>query len=255
MRSTQAYGTHSAFIADYGPDSGDRPQRVTIFAPHPAKGRGELHTGLIGLLWDEERQAVHWLSEKREQIILGSDATTDEGLILATFQHSNMTIMLDPHHSFLPVIVVDGGQKFDRVHWTTEFQSLRSGRWFPKAGFTKTAPKFDRSLDRGASWTIRDVHENEPLPPELFEPPLRPGTQVTDARTGKTYVIGADDAPGDVAKALAADVRRAAKDQDSAPIRAAQTWFATTSGRWLLILAVLLLLTAATLRVVVRQSR
>lgn len=93
-------------------------------------------------------------------------------------------LVLDPRYGFLPREIREELGPGQSIRYaTTEFRELGPGVFFPVAGVHTYGVVIPGAMWQGESewsWKITHLTVNEPLPDDLFRPPIGPRTQVTD---------------------------------------------------------------------------
>lgn len=198
-----------------GPSDETRPTEVFV-SPQNGPDRGSLSFEPLFGLWSNRDGC--WLPDLLpEEGRVVSDGTEDfEGVrcprinVFAKDRQSVEEILLDPRHGFLPRRTRLGSRFVVFSSELSEFHEMVPGvplGWLGIFRSEVTGQPHGNYLSEQECRVLK-AEANGSLPPELFEPPLGPGTRVADARTGTVVVAGAKTHWGQVEADLAERARR-----------------------------------------------
>lgn len=234
MRSLYVMGTRHDWTAlyHYGVSDETKPSHVTIGVPSApgSKSDGTFIAQLAGL-W--RPTPPHWLAERLvesppkhlEHVTLDGRPAVYLELDDSPAGRITEQLWLDPEHGFLPCrVAVEGSSEWT----TTEFSEPEPGFFFPRRGREVQRITSNEVLQEGA-WEITDIALNQPVPKDLWKPPIANGTEVTDMANKKRYVHGGDRYRPKPTENSAAT----AENPEGTPVRATSSnggafWWSTT---------------------------
>lgn len=188
------------FYASYEGTDGDTPlaTNATISVADPSRRYNLVWYTPLMVLWEPSTRT--WLDERLRKpnrsdwnpsVYFELRAADGAATRLISSNYSGEqrvtddVIELDPEHGYLPREVTFGSSLGPSTSYrVTEFREVQPGFWFPWKGTLSDSTRGQHA------WHIESVELNQDWPAVLFEPPIGPGTNVTDTIAGKSYVHG-----------------------------------------------------------------